>query len=115
MEQVSPEQQPQIDGDDAIEVISNGDDSQVVVDIDDAEISQTSENPYTCQAPFLDEQLSCESLKPYWAFGAVNKMNFIVKNKLLYHKKKLGGLDMQQLCLPESRIPIVLSTAHDLA
>ena len=86
----------------------------MVVD-DNAEISQSSVNSYTCQASFLDEQLSCESLKPYWAFVAVNKMNFIVKNKLLYHKKKLGGRDMQQLCLPESRIPFVLSTAHDLA
>ena len=114
IEQVSPEEQPQSDGDDDIEVISNDDDSQVVVG-DNAEISQSSVNSYTCQASFLDEQLSCESLKSYWAFGAVNKINFIVKNKLLYHKKKLGGRDMQQLCLPESRIPIVLRTAHVLA
>ena len=66
-----------------------------------------SENSYVSQASFLDEQLSCESLKSFWVFGEVNKKGFINKNKILYHKKKLRERDMQQFCLPESQIPIV--------
>ena len=59
------------------------------------------------------EQENCPSLKKYWELAVRNKKNFYVEDGLLHHKETLWGHKIVQLCLPETRIPVVLEMGHD--
>jgi len=43
----------------------------------------------------------------------LDKNKFYLKDGLLYHHETLMGHRVNQLCLPECRVPIVLRMGHD--
>jgi transposase InsO family protein len=49
------------------------------------------------------------------AHGKNEAKNFFVEDNLLFHKDKIAGHSVKQLCLPKERIDKVLSLAHDAA
>jgi len=59
------------------------------------------------------EQRDCPSLSEYWEMAKRNRGNFSIDNGLLYHRDTILGHKVKQLCLPESRVPIVLEMGHD--
>src|ERR1043165_1046283 len=59
------------------------------------------------------EQRDCPALIPFWRLANQNRGNFLVENKLLYHRDTIMGHKVKQLCLPEPRVNIVLEMAHD--
>ena len=59
------------------------------------------------------EQLDCPTLKPYFEQAKLDKSKFYIKDGLLYHHETLMGHRVNQLCLPECRVPIVLRMGHD--
>jgi hypothetical protein len=59
------------------------------------------------------EQKACPSLSKCWELAKQNRGNFFVENGLLYHRDNILGHKINQLCLPEKRIPIVLEMGHD--
>jgi transposase InsO family protein/ribosomal protein L21E len=61
----------------------------------------------------LVEQQKCHSLVPCWQQAKQNKNKFFIENNLLYHKGEIMGHKVNQLCLPEDRIEVVLRVAHD--
>ncbi|MDW0176774.1 MAG: DDE-type integrase/transposase/recombinase, partial [Nitrososphaeraceae archaeon] len=61
----------------------------------------------------MREQQNCRNLKTCWQQVKQNKGNFFVENNLLYHKGEIMGHKVNQLCLPESRVEVVLQLAHD--
>ena len=61
----------------------------------------------------LLEQQKCHSLTSCWQQAKQNKNNFFIDNNLLYHSGEIMGHKVNQLCLPESRIGVVLRVAHD--
>ena len=64
---------------------------------------------------FQLEQVSDISLKTCWDSVGHEKSTFLVRpdNKLLYHKVSVGGFEVHQLVLPESRRRMILEKAHD--
>jgi hypothetical protein len=61
----------------------------------------------------MHEQKSCPPLNKRWELAKKNKGNFFIDNDLLYHHDKILGHKVNQLCLPERRVPIVLEMGHD--
>ena len=61
----------------------------------------------------LREQQNCHNLTSCWQQAKQNKNNFFIDNDLLYHKGEIMGHKVNQLCLPEDRIEVVLRVAHD--
>ena len=59
------------------------------------------------------EQKTCSSLRDCWEAAKQNRGNFFIENGLLYHRETVCGHKVNQLCLPECRIPIVLKMGHD--
>jgi hypothetical protein len=59
------------------------------------------------------EQKACPSLSKCWELAKQNRGNFFVENGLLFHRDNFLGRKINQLCLPEKRIPIVLEMGHD--
>ena len=49
-----------------------------------------------------NEQFADESLQTCWSLAEQDKGNFLVKDKLLYHRDQILGQTVQQLCLPIS-------------
>ena len=61
-----------------------------------------------------NEQICDESLQTCWSLAEQGKGNFLVKDKILYHRDQILGQTVQQLCLPMSRRTQVLKLAHDV-
>ena len=59
------------------------------------------------------EQQSDASLSVCWEQAKVNKSDFVVSEGVLYHKNKVEGQPIWQLCVQESRRTQVLKLAHD--
>ena len=53
---------------------------------------------------FRSAQVADESLENAWALAAGGKDNFYVQDGLLYHRNKVLGQKVNQLCLPRSKI-----------
>ena len=62
---------------------------------------------------FRDEQISDPALENAWAQGKANVGHFFIKNGLLYHRDQMMGQKIEQLCLPQSRVPEICRLAHD--
>ena len=99
------------------EIDDNGKDqlSELSPDFLDVEqISKTHNNERVADTETLAaEQKSCPSLQSYWEMAEQNKGNFFVDSGLLYHRETIMGHKVNQLCLPECRIPIVLKMGND--
>ena len=63
---------------------------------------------------FIDEQKNDETLKKAWSFAQKNKANYFVKGGVLFHRDKVCGQKVEQVCLPTSRRDEVCRLAHDL-
>jgi len=63
----------------------------------------------------IAEQQSDASLSVCCEHAKVNKGDFVVSESVLYHKDKVEGQPVYQLCVPESRRTQVLKLAHDSA
>jgi len=59
------------------------------------------------------EQRNCVQLKPCFEQAKRRQNNFFVKNNLLYRRERIVGHNIDQLCLPQSRIDTVLALGHD--
>ncbi len=59
------------------------------------------------------EQAECPKLQHICRLAKNKKGGFFVEDGLIYHRDKIYGYNVQQLVLPESRYPVVLSMAHD--
>jgi len=58
------------------------------------------------------QQSECETLKK-WMLAAKNKQgNLFIRNKLLYRRDKVCGVEVEQVCLPLCRRSKVLQLAH---
>ena len=80
----------------------------------DTEQTQTVQNERVADRATLSaEQKRCPSLQHSWNLGYSNKGNFYIDDGLLYHRETIFGHKVNQLCLPECRIPIVLRMGHD--
>jgi len=101
-------------------------DSALLPPEDDSEIDQAEgqSGPSDTESPSSDlrkanaqtlreEQLADETLKGWWRLANLHKGNFVIRDGLLYHKKKILGQEFSQLCLPKGRRPQVLELAHD--
>ena len=51
----------------------------------------------------IAEQQSDASLRVCWEQAKVNKSDFVVSEGVLYHKDKVEGQPICQLCVPEGR------------
>ena len=66
----------------------------------------------------INEQSECPSLSTYWELAKQNKSGFYIEDGLLYHRDiyhrdTVLGHKVNQLCLPEKRVPVVLEMGHD--
>jgi transposase InsO family protein/ribosomal protein L21E len=87
------------------------DDSDNFLDVESTEFKSGEEK--ADNDTLLREQQNCHNLKPCWQQANQNKNNFFTDNNLLYHKGEIMGHKVNQLCLPEDRIGVVLRVAHD--
>jgi len=92
-------------------VDNNGSESPVFLDTDQPAASQ---NTRVADADTLSsEQRKCALLRPYFEKAKQSNSKFFLKDKLLYRRDQIVGHHIEQLCLPESRIGIVLESAHE--
>jgi len=61
----------------------------------------------------IAEQHSDASLADCWQQAKVNKGDFVISKGALYHKDKVEGQPICQLCVPQSKHVQVLELAHD--
>ena len=98
------------------EVIAEGDSND---DDDNTYVKSLTSSPQVAdnaEAKRLrDEQRIDISLKGAWLSAEKGKGNFYVKDDLLYHRDKVMGLKVDQLCVPTSRREEICHSAHDLA
>jgi transposase InsO family protein len=87
------------------------DDSDNFLDVESTEFK--SDEGKADNDTLLREQQNCHNLMPCWQQAKQNKNNFFIDNNLLYHKGEIMGHKVNQLCLPEDRIGVVLRVAHD--
>jgi len=80
-----------------------------VCDVDCLGMSERECDAYVLFA----EQQSDASLSVCWEQAKVNKSDFVVSEGVLYHKNKVEGQPIWQLCVQESRRTQVLKLAHD--
>src|SRR6218665_1296798 len=93
------------------EIVSNDrSESPVFLDTDQP---AASPNTRVADADTLSfEQHKCALLRPYFEKTKQRKGKFFLKDKLLYRRDQIVGHQIEQLCLPESRIGIVVESAH---
>src|SRR6218665_944939 len=92
-------------------VRSNRSESPVFLDTDQL---VASPNMRVADADTLSfEQHKCALLRPYFEKAKQRNSKFFLKDKLLYRRDQIVGHQIEQLCLPESRIGIVLESAHE--
>ena len=71
-------------------------------------------NDSVCGADeLIIEQHSDASLADCWQQAKVNKGDFVINRGMLYHKDKVEGQPICQLCVPEGRRVQILKLAHD--
>src|SRR2546428_4421321 len=87
------------------------DDSDNFLDVESTEFK--SDEGIASKDTLLQEQQNCHNLMSCWQQAKQNKNNFFIDNNLLYHKGEIMGHKVNQLCLPEDRIGVVLRVAHD--
>jgi len=61
----------------------------------------------------IAEQHSDASLADCWQQAKVSKGDFVISRGVLYHKDKVEGQPICQICVPESKRAQVLKLAHD--
>ena len=61
----------------------------------------------------IAEQKSDETLSDCWDMAHQGKGNFVISRGMLYHKDKVEGQSVCQLCVPVGRREAVLKLAHD--
>src|SRR6218665_4019210 len=92
-------------------VRSNRSESPVSLDTDQP---VASPNTRVADADTLSlEQHKCALLRPYFEKAKQRNSKFFLKEKLLYRRDQIVGHQIEQLCLPESRIGVVLESAHE--
>ena len=61
----------------------------------------------------IAEQHSDASLADCWQQAKANKGDFVISRGVLYHKDKVEGQPICQLCVPEGKRVQILKLAHD--
>jgi hypothetical protein len=62
----------------------------------------------------IREQHDDPALSKYFDMALHGNKQFFIRDKLLYHRSKVNGNKVEQLCLPQKRVETVLKIAHDL-
>ena len=75
--------------------------------------SQSDESMNDDSSRLLHEQQQDETLSDCWSMARQSKGNFVVSRGLLYHKDKVEGQPVCQLCVPTARCDAILKLAHD--
>ena len=93
---------------------SGSSDSNDSTKVNETELEQGGETEGCADVETLQhEQMTDSSLQTWWKLARQKKGNFFVKNKLLFHREKILGHNVEQLCLPDSRVAPVLKLGHD--
>jgi len=79
-----------------------------VVEVSD-DVTLTSES----HSELSNEQMADTTLATCWKMAKEGKGGFVILNDVLYHKDKVEGQLVSQLCLPQSKRVKVLKLAHD--
>jgi len=74
------------------------------------ETDLTSANTIT----LMKEQQRDPALSKYFDMVRKGNRQFFIRDGLLYHRSKVNGNKVEQLCLPQERVGTVLKIAHDL-
>lgn len=61
----------------------------------------------------IDEQKTDATLDPCWRMASQNKGRMFADNGVLYHRDKVCGHEVQQLCVPHGRRMQVMRLSHD--
>ena len=61
----------------------------------------------------IAEQHSVASLAECWQQAKANEGDFVISRDVLYHKDKVEGQPIYQLCVPEGKRVQILKLAHD--
>lgn len=62
----------------------------------------------------IREQHDDPALSKYFDMALHGNKQFFIRDELLYHRSKVNGNKVEQLCLPQKRVETVLKIAHDL-
>ena len=62
----------------------------------------------------VEEEAADSMLQKYFDMARNGNKHFFVRDGILYHRGKVNGNKVEQLCLPQKRIETVLRIAHDL-
>jgi len=92
---------------DDVDSVLWSDNVNVVEMSDDVTLTSESHNELS------HEQMADTTLASCWKMAKEGKGGFVILNDVLYHKDKVEGQLVSQLCLPQSRRVKVLKLAHD--
>jgi len=96
------------------DLLASNDDAVNTDQTDICDVESPDKGERTADAETLaSEQHNCPSLQPYFQMAAEKKGGFFVDGGLLYHHDTVMGHSVKQLCLPDTRVPVVLEVAHD--
>ena len=96
------------------DLLASNDDVVNTDQTDICDVESPDKGERTADAETLaSEQHNCPSLQPYFQMAAEKKGGFFVDGGLLYHHDTIMGHSVKQLCLPDTRVPVVLEVAHD--
>ncbi len=62
----------------------------------------------------ISEQRDDPTLSKYFDMVRHGNKQFFIRDGILYHRSKVNGNKVEQLCLPQKRVETVLKIAHDL-
>jgi hypothetical protein len=95
---------------------NSDDDKKAKTDYIDVLSGQHTETDLTSAdtVTLIKEQSEDPNLKKYFDMVKNGNQMFFIRDGILYHRGKVQGNRVEQLCLPERRIETVLKLAHDL-
>jgi len=113
----------------AVSVVSSGDNPCVIDNVTQAADSNGQEgvqetdflnvddlpedNEEGDSTALIAEQRADPSLAPGWRAAEAERPDFVIHRDVLYHKDRVEGQPVSQLCVPEGRRASVLKLAHD--
>ena len=98
---------------DQVDLASDDDD---VMNVDDAPNTSHSECDGSCKLSaesLKQEQRDDKSLKICFDLASKGKAGYFVHDGILYHKERIFGQEVEQLCLPKTRRAQAIKLAHD--
>src|SRR6218665_1930876 len=108
-----PTQNPEVDISGPECVNSNRSEEELPVFLDSDQLVTSPEARTASTEAMAKEQRNCEQLKPcFEQVKLLNNSKFYLKENVLFRRDQIVGHKIEQLCLPQSRIGVVLESAH---